>query len=153
MTLVAAVLMSLSNCERNEESVVPADPTKLSGEWKLVEPASAYEVTLKLEVDPAAQTIAGVTPFKVSGRSSVNQYFAQASFGSSAQEGTNPGNGVSVGVIGATKMAGPPEAMQFETEYFNNLKAVSRYELTSRNRLRLLYNGSKSGVLIYEKTK
>jgi|GEM_PF-2445559 len=152
LLLFMGLMSAFSTCESTRETIEPADTTKLSGEWKLVEPASAYRVTLVLEVDPTAQTIAGVAPFNVTGKSSVNHYFANLSAGTVTQDG-GPRTTVSVGSIAATKMAGPPEAMEFESTYFSQLKAVSRFELTSQNRLRLFYDGPKPGVLVYERVK
>jgi len=149
--LLALGLLSLSTCERKANDILPADPSKVSGEWKLVEPATAYEITLRLAIDPAAQTIAGALPYRVAGRSAVNQYFALATFGKTTENGSSRDDGASFGAVGATKMAGPPEAMQVEADYFRNLQAVYRFELTSRHRLRLHYRGEQPGVLIYEK--
>ncbi|WP_234736293.1 META domain-containing protein [Tellurirhabdus bombi] len=145
--------MSYSGCERNEEAVIPSDASKLAGKWKLVGPSSAYTVTLQLTTDSTVVTIPEVLAYQLNGRSSVNSYFSKGTFAHLSETG-NPNQGqASVGVIGATKMAGPPEAMQFETAYFNNLKAVNRFELTNQNRLKLFYGGEQPGVLTYERTK
>jgi heat shock protein HslJ len=66
-----------------------------------------FPITLKLE--PGG---------KVSGRSAVNRYFGSFS---RMSDGTILWNGA----LGATRMAGPPEAMQLETEFFKTLAATT----------------------------
>lgn len=144
LSIVALVLMSFSGCER-EGTTAPADVMQLIGNWKLVEPASKYDVTLELTVSSTANTPPNVTPFDSRGQSAVNTY---GTLLTASNDGV-----MSVGPIGSTEIAGPPEAMQFEQTYYANLQAVKRYELTGQNRLQLFYDGEKTGVLTYERIK
>lgn len=143
--LIACVSMAFS-CERSTEEVAPADSSKLVGSWKLVEPASNYQVTLLIDHDKT-QT----SNFSLTGQSSVNQYFASVPDPNLIFSSTP--NSFVIQQVGATKIAGPVEAMQFEQTYFDNLRNVKRYELTNQNRLRLYYEGASSGMLVYEKAK
>jgi heat shock protein HslJ len=144
LVCVAALTMSFTGCER-EEVPTTLNFNEITGSWKLVEPASQYNITLELAVDPGASTIPGVTPFNATGKASVNSYFASSSASKTGSFG--------FGQIASTKMAGPTDAMQFEQTYFNKLQAVNRFDLTNQNRLRLYYAAEQPGVLVYEKTK
>ncbi|HRI13014.1 MAG TPA: META domain-containing protein [Verrucomicrobiota bacterium] len=66
-----------------------------------------YSITLKLEPDG-----------KVSGRSAVNRYFG-------AFSKVSDGTILWQGSLGATRMAGPPVAMQLETEFFKTLTSTT----------------------------
>jgi heat shock protein HslJ len=61
---------------------------------------------------------------------------------------THP-DSLTISNVGSTKIGGSVEEMQFEQTYYANLKAVTRYEIT--NKLRLYYEGTQPGVLVYEK--
>ena len=141
---IVTLLMSFSGCER-EEVNQPVNIAGLVGNWKLIEPGS-FDVTLVIE--PVAQTWEKlpVQLLGLSGKSAVNTYNSSLS----CKDRSKPE--IIISEIGATKMAGSSEAMQFEKAYFANLKAVNRYELTSNNRLRLYYDGMQPGTLVYEKT-
>ncbi|RIV18256.1 META domain-containing protein [Fibrisoma montanum] len=144
MCLFMFALMSFTGCER-EELINPAKPSQLTGTWRLVAPTSPYAITLQLAVNVTASTTPGVTPFDATGQSAVNNYFTLLT---ASADGT-----MTMGVIGATKKAGPADAMQFEQTYFSNLRTVTRYELTNQNRLRLYYGDNGANVLIYERDK
>ena len=142
---LTTLLMSFSGCERGE-ATQPVNIDGLAGDWKLVEPGS-FDVTLVIE--PVVQTWEKLPLqiFNLSGKSAVNTYNSTLSY----KDRSKPE--ITVSEIGATKMAGSSEAMQFEQIYFASLKAVNRYELTSNNHLRLYYDGAQTGTLVYEKTK
>lgn len=133
--------MVLQSCEREDPALSPKI-AQLVGTWRLLEPASMYDVTLVFALD-SANPPNDVTPFKANGKSAVNTYNA---FLSAALDGL-----MIVTNLGSTKIGGSPEATRFEQTYFENLQAVVRYELTNTNRLRLFYGGAKSGVLVYER--
>lgn len=141
---VATLLMSFSGCDR-EAAVEPVNVDQLLGSWKLVEPGS-YDVTLVIE--PIVQTWEKlpVQLFGLSGKSAVNTYNSSLYY----TDRSKPA--ITISAIGATKMAGSSNAMQFEQAYFANLKAVNRYKLTSKNKLRLYYDSTQTGMLVYEKT-
>ena len=133
---LTTLLMSFSGCERGE-ATQPVNVDGLAGDWKLVEPGSFVQTWEKLPLQI----------FNLSGKSAVNTYNSTLSY----KDRSKPE--ITVSEIGATKMAGSSEAMQFEQIYFASLKAVNRYELTSNNHLRLYYDGTQTGTLVYEKTK
>lgn len=151
IALLTGMLVSAAGCEE-KETILPPDADRLEGEWQLAEPTSTYVVTLRF-TDKKRFVDALKTPvtYQLAGRASVNQYFATASIGAGARYDTE--SQFSVSTIGATKMAGPPEAMAFETDYFQKLGKVERYELTNRNQLKLYYGGENPGLLVYEKIK
>ena len=142
--LVACFSLAFS-CERDTEEVLPANTGDLTGSWKLTEPASSYKITLIVERNTKT------SGYGLTGQSSVNQYFATAPDPNLIFSSTP--NPLLIESLGSTKIAGSADAMQFEQTYFNNLRNVNRYELTTQNRLRLYYGGSQAGVLVYEKTK
>lgn len=142
--------LSLLGCTKPDEVTPAASAEAVVGDWVLVDPASAYTVTLTVnELSPAP--MAGFYSIRFSGRSSVNTYFMSGLFskGPSIESG-EAGTG-SVSGLGATKMAGPPEAMRFETDYFQRLGSVNRIERTGAGRLRLSHTQPSPGVLIYQR--
>ncbi len=150
LALLCMLLLVTVGCSTKKEAIRPAsDANLVTGDWVLIEPASAYTITLRI----TAASAPWVSHYGVelSGRSSVNQYFATASFsqGPSIESG-EAGTGRIAG-LGATKMAGPPASMQFEEDYFARLEAVNRAELAGTDRLRLSYGGATPGVLVYQR--
>lgn len=144
ITLVSAILLIAASCNDKVNSTIqPLSASNAAGTYKLVEPASKFNVSLILTLDSASREISNQIAYKISGRSSVNQYFGGLT-------GSSTSNDVTISAIGATKMAGPPDAMEFEDNYFKKLQAVKRYEIAG-NRLRLI--GEGNDVLAYEKEK
>lgn len=148
ITLVSAIVFMAASCNHQNNSnstIQPLSATSAAGTYKLVEPASKFEVTLVLTPDSVSSEVKNRVAYQMSGRSSVNQYFG-------AIVGTTASDQVQISAIGSTKMAGSPEAMQFEAGYFKKLQAVKRYEVVN-NQLRLFAEGETPGVLVYEKGK
>ncbi|GAB3546726.1 META domain-containing protein [Spirosoma fluminis] len=146
---VAALLMSLSGCERTEDaSPKSASPDQLPGTWYLIEPQSPYRVRLTLEKDSVS-----TMPFslRISGEASVNLYFGVMNYNAGGL--ADPSSQIAIRELGATLRGGSSEAMQFEQAYFAALKSANRYELTGQNRLRLHYGGEQTGILVYERSK
>ena len=144
LSLFSAILLIAASCNDKVNSTIqPLSATNAAGTYKLVEPASKFEVSLVLTLDSASSELANRVAYKIGGRSSVNHYFASLT-------GSSTSNEVQISAIGSTKMAGPPDAMEFETNYFKKLQAVKRYEIAG-NRLRLI--GEGNDVLAYEKEK
>ncbi|UFH55202.1 META domain-containing protein [Spirosoma sp. KNUC1025] len=136
------LLALLTQCGKKETTLAP-NVANLTGTWQLTEPDSTYGVTLQIGFD-TENPPHDVTPFLISGKSSVNQYNARFF---AALDGM-----ATVENLGSTKVAGPPQAMQFEQTYFDNLRTIARYELSTDNRLRLFHGGEKPGVLVYKRT-
>ena len=142
--LVAGILFIAASCnDKTKATIQPLSTTAIAGTYKLIEPASKFAVTLVLTPDSASSEITSRVAYQIGGRSSVNHYFATLT-------GSSASSAVQMSAIGATKMAGPADAMQFETDYFKKLQAVKRYELAG-NRLQLIAEGEASGELVYEK--
>lgn len=148
--LIVVALFTLAACQP-DETVVPAQPEQLVGEWQLLEPSSGYLVTLRFTSDPRGACVVGYAGFQLSGKTSVNGYTTQACFSEGPSIDSGPLGSGGISGISSTKMAGTPEAMQFEQTYLGNLGNVKRYEFTSKNRLRLHYEGAQPGVLVYKK--
>ncbi len=143
-------LLFTTGCSQRKDDIVPASEASLiAGDWVLIDPASAYTVTLRI-TDTGSAFIEhyGV---QLTGRSSVNMYFASAAFSKRPSIESGPTGTGSVSNLGATKMAGSAEAMQFETDYFNHLAAVNKAELVGSDRLRLSYGGTAPGALVYKR--
>lgn len=140
----------VSGCSQKKDTVIPAtDSNAMAGNWILIEPISAYSITLSIK--STTPQLAGFYSLQLMGRSAVNAYFATANFsqGPSIESGEAGTGGVSG--IGATKMAGPPEAMRVENDYFTKLAEVNRAELVGIDRLGLSYGGLTPGVLVYKR--
>ncbi|MGA0560394.1 META domain-containing protein [Larkinella sp. VNQ87] len=144
LTLVSAIVLMAASCNDTVNATLePLSATNVAGSYKLVEPSSKYSVTLILTPDSASVEVTGRIAYRVTGRSAVNQYFGSLT-------GSAASNEIQISALGSTKMAGPEDAMQFETDYFNKLQAAKRYEITG-NRLRLLTDSNNA--LVYEKEK
>lgn len=111
-------------------------PADLVGSWTLV------------EIDGAPITAVGKTPTleivddgSVSGVGGVNRFHTQLKL----VDGR-----MSFGPVAATKMAGPPEAMDLESTYFTRLGSASSYE-TDGETLRLWAGDNET--LTFERTK
>ncbi|MEM7385063.1 MAG: YbaY family lipoprotein [Verrucomicrobiota bacterium] len=75
---------------------------------------------------------------KVSGRAPVNRYFGQVTLG---QDGRCTWGKA----FGATRMAGPPEAMRAESRYFQILKSTSTYQIENGE---LLFKNGETRTLV-----
>ncbi len=105
----------------------PAQPQKqaragviLQGEWKLTY-AMHQGRRLTLPEQPRV-TLSFDPSGMAAGRSFVNRYFGTASMGDRGQFGWS-------GALGSTRMAGPPELMSAEEQYFKALESVSRWRI------------------------
>ncbi|MFD1144139.1 META domain-containing protein [Larkinella insperata] len=146
LILVSAIFLIAASCnDKKNTTIQPLSAASFAGTYKLVEPGSKFEISLVLTSDSTSGEVTNRVAYKIAGRSSVNHYFGTL-IGSSASDD------VQISAIGSTKMAGPADAMQFETEYFKKLQAVKRYEATG-NRLRFFPGSSDADALVYEKQK
>ncbi len=141
--LVSALLLGVltTQCRQPEVALAP-NIEKLIGTWRLVEPDSAYAVTLTFALD-TDNPPHDVTSFKVNGKSAVNTYSLRMI---AAIDGM-----LSADNLVTTEIAGGDQVMAFEKNYFRGLNGTVRYDFTPENRLRLYYGGSQPGVLIYQK--
>ncbi|WP_080059722.1 META domain-containing protein [Spirosoma aerolatum] len=145
--LAVLITMVCLACEQapNSPSTI-TDPQLLVGDWRLIKPVSSFKTTLSVGIDqPSGGTISGIYSLKFTGDAAVNTYVTTALLVNSAT------GSIDVKAISTTKMAGSPDAMLFEQNYYTKLKAATRYELTSPNTLRLYSGSSTSDVLIFEK--
>ncbi|MFS0491623.1 META domain-containing protein [Leadbetterella byssophila] len=119
--------------------------SELEGSWNFVGYESGY---LDCPIDSVYLNITkGDKEYKVEGRAFVNLFHSTVDIGE--------GKSFKFGTIGSTKMAGPPELMECETAFFEQLKHISIYKLNG-NRLHLTYKAkpeqsSIPPVLIFER--
>lgn len=139
--VAAFVILLLTQCGEDKREVAPS-VAKLVGTWQLTEPDSSYATTLVFALD-TANPPKDIIHFSASGKAAVNTYTA---FLSAAVDGL-----MVFTSVGSTKIAGPPQAMQFEQTYFTSLNDVVRFELPTDNRLRLYHGGERGGVLVYKR--
>jgi heat shock protein HslJ len=126
--------------ETTNMSLAALTTTDLIGQWKFVGYADKkiplYEITLEFKNEESKNTF--------SGRSSVNFYFA--SFATDESKKT-----MSVSGLGSTKIAGSPEANQFEMIYFERLRNIERYEFNDKNSLILYLSNPVKEVMYFER--
>jgi heat shock protein HslJ len=110
--------------EAADANLSAASKSDLLGQWMFKGYADgktpAYDVTLEIKDEEGKNTL--------NGRSSVNFYFA--SFDTDESKKT-----ITLSVLGSTKIAGTPEANQFEMVYYDRLRNVERYEFKDKNTL------------------
>lgn len=112
---------SLAGCATSTPLPDSTAPT-LPGNWALQEssglPAAPDSVRLVMR---AAAPREGKTVLDVSGYSGVNNYRGQATVDTGEKL-------LVIGKLATTRMAGPPERMQFEAPFIDRLEQVGSYE-------------------------
>lgn len=112
----------------------------LLGQWKLKSfsdgKATEFEVTLEIKDEEGKYTF--------NGRSSVNFYFASPLIDENKKT-------ISIDVIGSTKMAGTPEANQFEMTFFERLKNIERFEFKDKSTLVFYLSNPEKEALFFER--
>ncbi len=139
--VLAFQLLQINAC--SNEEVSQNMNTKLLGTWVLknkflgdaLDTPCGYattgvrELTLIISEDLENKTL------KISGQSTVNQYFGSLNIIS-----TDTSNGISaikIGTLGSSKMAGPPALMECETNLFNFLNESQELRLTDEGNLNI----------------
>ncbi len=135
MVFFLLLSFSLAACQQGDYPMAP-NVARLAGTWQLRDSTAAYAPTLTIALDTDNPPL-DVTPFKASGKASINTYNGRLS---AALDGM-----MVVTDLGQTKIGSSPEAMRFEQTYFANLKSVSRFKTTDDNRL-YLYSGKSRRV-------
>jgi heat shock protein HslJ len=114
--------------------------TDFLGQWKFKGYSDGkmpvYDVTIEFKKEEGK--------YSLNGRSSVNFYFA--SFETNENTKT-----MKISAIGSTKMAGMPEANQFETVYYERLQNLERYEFKDKNVLALYLSNPVKEVMYFER--
>lgn len=101
------------------------------GQWQLVSYSDGkkvpYEVSLEIknETDEKGHYI-------ISGKSNVNFYFSTCSIDNNQKK-------IMLYGVGSTKISGTTEEIEFETNYYQLLGSVERYELSNNNNRLTLY--------------
>lgn len=153
--LIGLVLLLFGSC-REEDSILPADPQGLLGNWVLISPQTGYTITLQIKPNPNIYTynIPPYPSFMVSGKGPVNQYSSVLSY---APDGTKPDDRqirIEPGFT-STMIAETAEQAAAAGNYLGSLVTVRRYELTQRGQLRFYYNPpyrtTAPTVLIYQR--
>ncbi|MBO0950558.1 META domain-containing protein [Fibrella forsythiae] len=147
----ALLLLGVTGCSPKETATpVPAGSADaISGDWVLVEPASAYTITLR--ITGAGPSFIEHYAVELAGKAPVNNYFGKAAFSQRPSIESGPTGTGSVSGLGSTQMAGPPAAMQFEADYLAHLGAVNKAEVVGTSRLELSYGGTAPGKLVYKR--
>ncbi|AQG81496.1 META domain-containing protein [Spirosoma montaniterrae] len=136
-------LLTVGACQQSDYQMAP-NVARLVGTWQLRDSTTVYAPTLQFELDTENPPL-DITPFKASGKASVNTYNGRLS---ASLDGMMVVTG-----LGQTKIGGSPEAMRFEQTYFANLKSVARFKTTEDDRLYLYFGNPQPGTLIYERIK
>ncbi len=114
--------------------------TNLFGPWKFKGYSDGkvppYDVTLEFKNEGRKNTL--------NGRSSVNFYFADFEINDAKTT-------MKIGVLGSTKIAGTPEANQFEAIYYERFRNIARYEF--KNDLLLLHLENPTNETMYFERK
>ncbi len=145
ITLIISSLLMIACTQKTIEaanaSLSSLSTSGLLGQWKFKSYSDAkspvYDVTLEIKDEEGKYTL--------NGRSSVNFYFA--SFETDESKKT-----ITLSGLGSTKIAGTPEANQFEMVYYERLRNVVKYELKDRNTL-IFYLSSPSKEAMYFERK
>lgn len=115
---------TLAGCATSTPLPATTAPT-LPGNWALQEssglPAAPDSVRLVLRSSAPRE---GKPVLEVSGYAGVNNYRGQATLDTGEQL-------LVIGRLATTRMAGPPERMQFEGPFLERLEQVGRYEWTA----------------------
>lgn len=118
--------------------------TGIEATWKLRhyedKQTAPFEVTVSFE---AAPNDAG--ELNLSGKAPVNRYFA----GYTIDKNNST---LKVKAIGATEMAGAPDAMKFEVDYFRRLQKVAVFKIEN-DVLTLQETTSSAETMVFEKVK
>ncbi|MFN8355237.1 MAG: META domain-containing protein [Spirosomataceae bacterium] len=101
----------------------------------------AYFVTLEL----TDKQTSGV--YEATGQAPINTYSATYTYNAAAgQQGAMT---VKLGTI--TQLAGPSDAINYETKYLERLQKASRFDISSPKKLFIYLSSPQGEVLVYEK--
>lgn len=101
------------------------------GKWKLTNYADGKKITSDVTLEIKNETDASGN-FIINGKSSVNFYFSTCSIDFNQKTMTFYG-------VGSTKISGPTADITFETNYYQLLAKVERYEFKKNNTELILY--------------
>ena len=137
--LLLVAMMALAIAPMGCSSEEAPDPADLEGSWVLESFGGTTDV---VPADPDVVTEMTFEAGEVSGNGGVN------SFGGSYE---TPGdNALTFGPIAATRMAGPPEAMEQETKFFEALENTEHFEF-NEDKLVLSDQGNNVTVIMVPK--
>lgn len=141
--MASTLMMASCKSEIVESANTPMDALRASnllGQWRLKSysngQVSKYDVSLEFKMEEGK--------IKMNGQSSVNFYSADAEI-----DETN--KTLKVLVLGTTKIAGTPEANEFEMAYYENLKNIERYDFKDKNTLVFYLAGASKETMYFEK--
>lgn len=150
------ILLLFGGCRKETDGVLPADPSRLVGAWRLVNGPANYTVTLTINPisvnGPGPVTVS--KRFGINGTGPVNTYAAMLDYGPHG-DSTKPYEIRITNAARGSKVGETEEARQATERYFNQLANVYVYELSSNGQLHLIYgpsNGfSTPPALIYQR--
>lgn len=143
-TLLLGGLLGCHTAEKSIEPMTTQSQAKmgqaLAGTWRNVEVRNGKLVETGITLDISAEK--NEQGFQqITGKGPVNLYMAQAAVDETKSS-------LRMHVIGSTKMAGPPEDMQKEYQYFEKLTNVRGYAFSSDlNTLTFTLNAPQVGDL------
>lgn len=161
-------LLKIDSCTKIEVAADTSVSTSIIGKWVLkykflgdaidtpcgYAVTNARDITIEIEDNPDSSN---PNELRLSGNSAVNLYN-----GGFVITGFDEKNGIGtmkIGALGSTKMAGPPELMECETNYFNMLNEFSEFRIQEGKlhigRFKKDTTPSRDGgtYFIYEKAK
>ncbi len=144
ISLIISTLLVAACAEKAIESADVAlkslSVSSLLGQWKFKGYTDGktpdYDVTLEFKNEEGKNTL--------NGRSSVNFYFAEF-------EANDVTKTMKIGVLGSTKIAGSPEANQFEMIYYERFRNIGRYEFKNNNLLLLHLVNPTNEIMYFER--
>ncbi|MCU0324520.1 MAG: META domain-containing protein [Spirosomaceae bacterium] len=145
LLIVSTLLVSCqSDVVESEDSKfsLASSTNDMFGKWNFKTYADGkghkYDVTLELKDERASGG-----ELLMSGRSSINFYTAVFKF---------ENDKIKIGPIGLTKIAGPPDALEFELNYIENLRLVEKVELKDKNTMLLHLSAPSKEVMTFTRS-
>lgn len=153
--ITSLVLLLFGGCRKETDDVLPADPSRLVGKWRLMNGPANYTITMT--ISPMAMTGPGpmfLNQYGISGKGPVNTYGGLLDYAPRG-DSTRAGEIRITDVARGSKVGESAEAAQATDRYFNQLADVYSYGHLSNGQLRLIYGASNGfsapSALIYQR--
>jgi heat shock protein HslJ len=149
------LLLVLINFSCQKDALMSAVPD-VEGSWKFSGYKLSEEAPITRPCEQAAVTLniaSSADGYSITGTSFINTYFSKVSF---AIDHTKRAGTIEMAAIGSTKMAGPENLMQCESNYYVNLKSINNFMLEGQT-LYLFRDlspqnpGNDSPILVFER--
>jgi heat shock protein HslJ len=149
------LLLVLINFSCQKDALMSAVPD-VEGSWKFSGYKLNEEAPLTNPCDQAIVTLniaSSPDGYSITGTSFINTYLSKVSF---AIDHTKRAGTIEMAAVGSTKMGGPDNLMQCESNYYVNLKNINNFMLDGQT-LYLYRNltpqnpGNDSPILVFER--